>query len=133
MHCLTNQGPRWKRSKKNHFKLWNPSTWTFSLYFRDKKKVTQLILSLMWKVAYNEYKQIYPNLVFQRTHWRTIFKIHLRSWRWAHRITKGMRRWFCKVRKFWLDWRPQIDMPPKTFSKGYKVPLKLHHVAYVKY
>jgi len=37
----------------------------FVIYLTDKKKVTQLIPSLVWKVVYDEYKETYINLVFQ--------------------------------------------------------------------
>jgi hypothetical protein len=37
----------------------------FVIYLRDKKKVTQLIHSLVWKVFYGEYKETYLNSVFQ--------------------------------------------------------------------
>ncbi len=37
----------------------------FVIYLTDKKKVTQLIPSLVWKVVYGEYKETYINLVLQ--------------------------------------------------------------------
>jgi hypothetical protein len=37
----------------------------FVIYSRDKKKVTQLIPSLVWKIVYGEYKDTYLNSVFQ--------------------------------------------------------------------
>jgi hypothetical protein len=38
--------------------------WHFVIYFKDNKQVTQLILNLVWKAVYGEYKEIYLNLVF---------------------------------------------------------------------
>jgi len=46
---------------------------------------------------------------------------------------EGSKRWFCKVMKFWFNWRPHMDMPPTTFLRGDKLSLKLHHLAHFKY
>lgn len=49
----------------------------FGIYFRNKKQVTQLILSLVWKTVYGEYKSQHILVrCSKRTHWTIVTKMH---------------------------------------------------------
>jgi len=72
MSCLV-QEQKWLERKNNHGAIvesFHLNTmlasyhWHFVKYSKDNKQVTQLILNLVWKAIYDEYKEIYLNLVF---------------------------------------------------------------------
>lgn len=63
--------------------------------------MTQLIPSLVWKVMYNEYKEIYPNCKSQKDTLKdspqnTLQVLKIRTFN-----EEGVKKLCCKVVKFW--------------------------------
>jgi hypothetical protein len=66
----------------------------FAKYSKEKKNVTQLIPTFVWKAIYAKYRETYPNNIFQENTLKDRLQDALKKLKIGTLMRMEMRKWY---------------------------------------